>query len=119
MFLFRSSSPEKYILLFHLLMGIFVVWLAVTQTWGHLTLSGRDSRASVFEGVGRLGRRRLIDLRQISDLTVCSDRTRRCIALYITGDDDVSFGRYIKTDQLIFLAAYLLRRAQALGNIAI
>ena len=115
---FVRAAPRRWSLLgVFLIVGVFVLWKAVMQTWGSVILSGRDSRGSVFEGVGRFGQLRALDLRQLSEIHLRHERRRRSseqfIELHMARHRLVQFGTYLDTDQLIFLAAYLLHRTQA------
>jgi len=116
---FRAPSSTKYTGTPLLIAGLIIVWLAVLQTWGSLTLCGRDNRASVFGGVGRLGRLRPFDLNHLSEIHLSGAvRPKLNIELWFTGDFDIRFGMFLSTDQLSFMAAYLFYKTKT-ANTAI
>jgi hypothetical protein len=96
---------------FLLVLAPFMIGAAMMQTLGRIYILIRDEQLTVFEGVGGVGLRRKMLLREIERVEYAVKRGRGGSTAWIVirdGGRAVKFGRHLNEQQIHFVIAFLL-----------
>ena len=96
---------------FLLVLAPFMMGAAMMQSVGRICILVRDEQVTVFEGVGGVGLRRRMPLREIERVEYAVKRGRGGSTAWIVirdGGRAVKFGRHLNEQQIHFVIAFLL-----------
>jgi hypothetical protein len=103
---------------FLLVLAPFMIGAAIMQSLGRISILIRDERISVFEGVGGIGRRREMPLREIQRVEYAAKHGRGGSTAWIVlhdADRKMKFGRHLNDEQIRFVIALLLDATRSLA----
>jgi len=103
---------------FLLALAPFMMGAAIMQSLGRISILIRDEQVRVFEGVGGIGRRRVMALRRIERVEYAAKHGRGGSTAWIVlhdADRDMKFGRHLNQEQIRFVIALLLDATRSLA----
>ncbi len=103
---------------FLLVLAPFMIGAAIMQSLGRLWILIKDEQLVLFEGVGGIGRRREMPLREIQRVEYAAKHGRGGSTAWIVlhdADRKVKFGRHLTDEQIRFVIAFLLDATRSLA----